>query len=171
LVGCFLFADVTSVQRLLGFTLLIYMPVALYGIWQQLFGLTNFEIDYLKSGFTMDVGLLDDVRLRLFSTLNSPHALSVVMAMLSVVALAIPLHGRQRAWWQAPAGLILAGGCIATFVRAGYCVGFAGVLITGSRIRSNRWRLTGLFPGCPFSGGLEICCLEVAPVAAQRKGS
>jgi hypothetical protein len=120
LVGSFLFADVASIQRLLGFTLLIYVPVAIYGIWQQFFGLTTFEIDYLKSGYTIDIGLLDDVRLRPFSTLNSPHALSVVMAILSVLAFVTPLRGRRQAWWQLPVGLTLAGGCIATFVRAGW---------------------------------------------------
>jgi hypothetical protein len=129
LVGCFLFADVASVQRLLRFTLLIYAPVAVYGIWQQLFGLTTFEADYLKSGFTIDIGLLDDVRLRPFSTLNSPHALSVVMAMLSIVALVIPLHGPRRAWWQLPVGLILVGGCIASFVRAGWVLFLLALII------------------------------------------
>ena len=128
LVGSFLFADVASIQRLLGFTLLIYVPVAVYGVWQQFFGLTTFEIDYLKSGYTMDIGLLDDVRLRPFSTLNSPHALSVVMAILSVLAFVIPLRGRRQTWWQLPVGLILTGGCIATFVRAGWVL-FALALI------------------------------------------
>lgn len=129
LVGCFLFADVASVQRLLRFTLLIYVPVALYGIWQQLFGLTAFETDYLKTGFTMDIGLLDDVRLRPFSTLNSPHALSVTMAMLSVLAFLIPLRSRRQTWWQLPVGLILAGGCIATFVRAGWVLFVLALII------------------------------------------
>lgn len=144
LVGCFLFADVASVQRLLGFTLLTYLPVALYGVWQQLFGLTNYEVDYLKSGFTMDIGLLDDVRLRPFSTLNSPHALSVVTAMLSIVALTIPIHGRQRAWWQVPAGLILAGGCVATFVRAGWVLfGLALIIWVCSQRRVTTFLMYG----------------------------
>jgi hypothetical protein len=129
LVGSFLFADVASIQRLLGFTLLIYVPVAVYGIWQQFFGLTTFEIDYLKSGYTIDIGLLDDVRLRPFSTLNSPHALSVVMAILSVLAFVTPLRGRRQAWWQLPVGLTLAGGCIATFVRAGWVLFVLALII------------------------------------------
>jgi hypothetical protein len=129
LVGSFLFADVASIQRLLGFTLLIYVPVAVYGVWQQFFGLTAFEIDYLKSGYTIDIGLLDDVRLRPFSTLNSPHALSVVMAILSVLAFVTPLRGRRQARWQLPVGLTLAGGCIATFVRAGWVLFILALII------------------------------------------
>jgi hypothetical protein len=144
LVGSFLFADVASIQRLLGFTLLIYVPVAIYGIWQQFFGLSTFEIDYLKSGYTMDIGLLDDVRLRPFSTLNSPHALSVVTAILSILAFVIPLRGRQQAWWQLPVGLILAAGCIATFVRAGWVLfGLALIIWICSRRKLTTFLMYG----------------------------
>jgi len=149
LVGALLFTNVVRVQRLLGFTLLVYLPVAAYGIWQQFFGLTTFETDYLNSGFTIDIGLLDDVRLRPFSTLNSPHALSVVMAMLSVAAFLIPLHGRNRAWWQIPAGLILAGGCIATLVRAGWVLLLLALIIW---VCSQRKLTTFLFYGVVAAG-------------------
>lgn len=120
LVGCFLFTDTASVKRLLAFTLVVYIPVACYAIWQAFFGLADFEVDYLKSGFTIDISLLDQAVLRPFSTLNSPHALSVVMAMLSALAFFVPLGRDRRGWWQIPAGLIFAGGCAATFVRAGW---------------------------------------------------
>jgi hypothetical protein len=49
--------------------------------------------------------------------------------MLSIVALVIPLHGPRRAWWQLPVGLILVGGCIASFVRAGWVLFLLALII------------------------------------------
>jgi hypothetical protein len=138
LVGCFLFTDLASVQRLLTFTLMVYLPVALYAIWQQLFGLADFEVDYLNSGFTIDIAILDQAVLRPFSTLNSPHALAIAMAMLSALALFVPLDGIKRGWWQIPAGLILAGACMATFVRAGWVLLLLAFVIW----ICSRWKVT-----------------------------
>ena len=138
LVGCFLFPDVRSVQRLLVFTLVVYIPVGLYGIWQQIFGLADFEIDYLNSGFTIDVTVLEDPVLRTFSTLNSPHALNVTMAMLSAIAFFVPLNGAKRGRWQFPAGLIFAAACGATFVRAGWVLFLLALVIW----ICCRWRVT-----------------------------
>jgi O-Antigen ligase len=122
LVVCLLFPDTIRVRQLLTFCLWVYVPVALYGIWQQYFGLTDFEIDYLKSGFTVEITLLDDVRLRPFSTLNSPHALGIVTAMLSALAAFVPLKNGKRARWQIIVALLFAAACIATFVRAAWVV-------------------------------------------------
>jgi hypothetical protein len=120
LVGCFLFPNVRSVQRLLTFTLAVYIPVGLYGIWQQIFGLADFEIDYLNSGFTIDFAVLEDPVLRTFSTLNSPHALNVIMAMLAAIAFFVPLNRTKRGRRQILAGLVFVVACGATFVRAGW---------------------------------------------------
>ena len=120
LVVSFLFPDTIRVQRLLTFCLWVYIPVALYGIWQQFFGLTDFETDYLKSGFTVEITLLDDVRLRPFSTLNSPHALGIVTAMLSALAAFVPLKNGKRVKWQIVVALLFAAACIATFARAAW---------------------------------------------------
>jgi hypothetical protein len=128
-VVCFLTPEPARIQRLLTFCLWFYVPVALYGIWQQFFGLTQFEIDYLKSGFTIDINLLDDARLRPFSTLNSPHALGVVMAMLAIVAAFVPLKHEKRARWQIPLSLIFSAACLATFVRASWAILLLGVVV------------------------------------------
>ncbi len=129
LAVCLVFPETIRVQRLLTFCLCVFVPVALYGIWQQFFGLNDFEINYLKSGFTIEFGLLDDVRMRPFSTLNSPHALAVTMAMLSALAFFIPLRDKKRGWWQIPAGLIFAGACLATFARAGWVLLLVAVVV------------------------------------------
>ena len=76
LISGILFPKPDDVKRLIKFCLIVYIPVALYAIWQQIFGLSDFEFNYLQTGYTITVGLLDDVRPRPFSTLNSVHALS-----------------------------------------------------------------------------------------------
>jgi hypothetical protein len=72
--------------KLIKFCLIIYIPVALYAIWQQIYGLNDFEINYLQTGYTITVATLDDVKPRPFSTLNSAHALSVMTAVLALLA-------------------------------------------------------------------------------------
>lgn len=130
LVVCLLFPDALRIRRLLTFCVWVYVPVALYGVWQQLFGLTDFETDYLKSGFTMIVGLLDDVRIRPFSTLNSPHALGVVTAMLSALAALTPLKDGKRAKWQIFVAVLFGAACLATFVRAAWALLLFALLIS-----------------------------------------
>jgi O-Antigen ligase len=129
LVVCLLFPDSIRVERLVTFCLWVYVPVGLYGVWQQFFGLTDFEIDYLKSGFTIEVGLLDDVRLRPFATLNSPHALGVVTAMLSALAAFTPLKRGKWAQWQILVSVLFAIACLATFIRAAWALLAFAVLV------------------------------------------
>ena len=144
LVVCLVFSDTIRVQRLLIFCLWVYVPVALYGIWQQFFGLTDFEIDYLKSGFTMEVGLLDDVRLRPFATLNSPHALGVVTAILSALAAFTPLKRGKWARWQIFVSVLFAIACLATFARAGWVLlALAGLVWVCCRSRVGTMVLYG----------------------------
>ncbi|MBV8586036.1 MAG: O-antigen ligase family protein, partial [Verrucomicrobia bacterium] len=125
-----LFPAPGQVRRLLALTVVIYAPVAAYGIWQQYFGLSTFEINYLKSGLTSTLGLLDDIRIRPFSSLNSPHAFGATTAMLACLAAFFPLGDKRRRMWQYPLALLLFFGCLASVVRAAWvlivlaCIGF-----------------------------------------------
>jgi O-Antigen ligase len=129
LIVCLLFRDAIRVERLLAFCLCVYVPIALYGIWQQFFGLSDFEVDYLKSGFTVEIALLDDVRLRPFSTLNSPHALGIVTAMFSALAAFVPLKNGKRVGWQIFVSILFAAGCMATFARAAWVLLLLALLV------------------------------------------
>src|SRR6516164_2394500 len=72
--------------------------------------------------------LLDDIRPRPFSTLNSPHALTVMMAVLALLAFFIHLKGSKRAAWQIPAGILFILGCWASLSRAGWVLLGLGVI-------------------------------------------
>jgi hypothetical protein len=144
LVVGLLYPNPEELRRLVRFCLLIYVPVALYGIWQQVFGLSDFEVSYLKTGFTMNVGMLDDLRPRPFSTLNSPHALSVCTAMLSGAAWLIPWNGHHGKFWRAGLGSLYAVACACTVVRAGWVL-LALIALSGFCFRSRT--LTAVFYG------------------------
>jgi O-Antigen ligase len=128
LIAGILFPKTEDVKQLVKFCLIIYIPVALYAIWQQIFGLSDFEINYLRTGYTITVDLLDDVRPRPFSTLNSPHALTVVTAIMALLAFFVRLKGAKREAWQIPVGIVFTAACIASVSRAGWALLALGVI-------------------------------------------
>jgi len=114
--------------RLLRTALIVYLPVGLYAFYQHFYGLTAFEVEYLKSGLTIMVKELDDIRPRPFSTLNSAHSLAFVSAMLGVIAfipLAVgrgdPVAGKHR-WRYAGLGCFYLTVCLLTMARSGHIV-------------------------------------------------
>jgi hypothetical protein len=128
LIAGILFPKPDDLKQFLKFCLIIYVPVALYGIWQQIFGLNDFEINYLQSGYTMTFRLLDDVRPRPFSTLNSPHALTVMSSIMALLAFFVRLKGSRRTAWQIPLGILFTAACIATVGRVGWVLLALGVI-------------------------------------------
>ena len=80
-------------QTLWRFMMWVFVPVAFYGIYQQLFGFQDFEIEYLKTGLSIEIKQLQADRVRAFATLNSPTSLSVVVTTL---ASAVMLLGTIR---------------------------------------------------------------------------
>ena len=119
-----LFKDTDDVLRLTKLLLLAYVPVALYGVFQQLHGFQEFEVAYLKTGLTLEIKQLYASEVRPFSTLNSPTAFSVVCAMLCVVSIMLTLTPRREG-----GGWLLRRG-LATFFVAIY---FAGLVASTSR--------------------------------------
>jgi hypothetical protein len=98
-----------EVYSMLRYLVLVFLPVAIYGIYQQIFGFSEIEIAYLKTGFTIEVKQLLGIEgRRAFSTLNSSSALSVVCAVLSVLSLHLGL-GAKRAGLQPLISPILSG--------------------------------------------------------------
>ncbi|SRR5579862_143867 len=127
------------------FALLIFAPVAFYGIWQAKFGFTRLEYQYLASGLTQTAGNLDDLRPRPFSTLSSPHAFAVTMAILFLLTLLL-VKKTARPRFD-PGGLFLKyllpllyfTASLASFVRSGWAVwmfGLLGMLFFRGRART-----------------------------------
>ena len=82
-----LFRTSTEILHIWRFLVFAFIPVAIYGAVQQVFGFADFEIEYLLSGLSIEVKQLYSGQVRAFSTLNSPSALSVVCACLAVLSL------------------------------------------------------------------------------------
>lgn len=83
------------------YCLIVFIPVALYGIKQQIFGLSDFEIEYLQSGLTVLSKHLDDVRPRPFSTLVDSSPFGTTCAVCACLALMVRRHHRDtgtRIW-------------------------------------------------------------------------
>jgi hypothetical protein len=76
-----------QIGKFLRYARLIFVPVACYGIFQAVFGLADFEVEYLRSGLTIMVKELFDVRPRPFSTLNAASTFGAISAMLAVLSL------------------------------------------------------------------------------------
>ncbi|TDU73400.1 hypothetical protein EI77_01870 [Prosthecobacter fusiformis] len=91
-----LYRSVEDLQRLWRFLVIIFLPVAIYGVIQQVQGFAEFEVDYLKTGLSIEVKQLVAGEVRAFSTLNSPSALSVVCATLAVVSLFLGFAHRGK---------------------------------------------------------------------------
>ena len=81
-----------EILRFVKFTLIVFAPVALYGLKQQLMGLSEFEIEYLKSGFTILSKHLEDGRPRPFSTLTDSSPFGTSCAVCACLALMVRAH-------------------------------------------------------------------------------
>lgn len=130
-----LFQTTDEVLRLLKLLLWFYLPVACYGIFQQIYGYQEFELIYLRSGLSIEIKQLVANELRAFSTLNSPTALATVCAALCTVSLVLAFlprnaDGRRALGWV-PALLMAAiytGGMIASTGRAAVVVILFGLM-------------------------------------------
>lgn len=141
-----------QIGRVLLSARLIFLPVAAYGIFQAIFGLADFEIEYLKSGLTIMVKELFDVRPRPFSTLNSGTALSVIAASFALLSL-YPLITRGK---QTPYGeriksisfsLLYLTAAVVSLVRGGIMVWIIGLIALwcfGSRFRTRAFYISGV---------------------------
>ena len=80
-----MFRSEDDIIYILKFLLWTYAPVAIYGVAQQIWGFQDFEIAYLTTGLSIEIKQLFTDRVRAFSTLNSPTALSIVCATLFAI--------------------------------------------------------------------------------------
>ena len=81
------FPDKEAIKKFIRFVLIVFFPVALYGIKQHFMGFTDFELDYLLSGFSTEVKHLREVEIHAFSTMGSSVPFGNVMAILVAYAM------------------------------------------------------------------------------------
>lgn len=82
-----LYPKADDVLRLFKALLWIFVPVAIYGVVQQVWGFREFELLYLQTGLSIEAKQLLTDRVRAFSTLNSPTSLGAISAALMMVPL------------------------------------------------------------------------------------
>lgn len=117
-----LFRTPGQIITFIKYCLIIFVPVALYGLKQQLFGLSDFEIEYLRSGLTVLSKHLEDVRPRPFSTLVDSSPFGTTCAICACLALMVRRHHREhgaRTWGAAGFALfaLFIAGCVASMTR------------------------------------------------------
>ncbi len=152
------FPKAEDMAGFLRLSMLIFVPVALYGFWQAVFGLADFEARYLLSGLTVTV---EDytTNSRVFSTLNSNHSFSVTMACCAVFSILqrhLPASTRvqmllKKTFWLF--FLLFATACLVSLRRTGWLVilfSIGGSFCFGSRLR------TGAFYTICLGGGLFV---------------
>jgi hypothetical protein len=119
-----LFKDTGDLVKLIKILLWGYVPVALYGVFQQVNGFQDFEIAYLKTGLTLEIKQLYMNEVRAFSTMNSPTSFSVVCAMFCALSLMLSSTPRRDG-----TGTLLKKN-IAAFL---FVIYFAGIIASTSR--------------------------------------
>lgn len=82
-----LLRDREEMIRYLRIAIWLFVPVAIYGIYQGIAGLTAFEREYLETGYSIEARQLFDVRARAFSTLNAASTLTVICALFALFVL------------------------------------------------------------------------------------
>jgi hypothetical protein len=145
-----LFPHYVDSLRILRFAVWVFLPVALYGIAQQINGFQPFEIAYLRTGLSIEFKQLLTNRVRAFSTLNSPTALGAICALLMVVGgflARLPRidSGQRRSWislWIAlPMILVYAGALVASTSRSAPLLIVLGLASGWCFLDPNRTRL------------------------------
>lgn len=150
-----LFRTPEDVSKCARYILIVFVPVAAYTIYQQVFGFQAFEIAYLKTNLSIEIKQLEADRVRAFGTLNSPTSISVVAASMAAMAWGLALVGRRsrKLGMAVPAAalivLIGVGAWAASTVRVGLLlmpVAMAGTFLF-LRPSTTKWFYGSLLAG------------------------
>ena len=152
-----------EIERFLRFSLIVGLPVALYGIWQYCMGLSSFEVAYLKSGLSTGGEInLDDIRPRPFSTLASPHPYACVMSFMLVLSahFAFTRKGQRRNWKGIWIFVIYAVSLLLSMARGATLTGF-GTLIFVRLFRSKSGVVIAYGLSTAVIGGLILFAEQI----------
>lgn len=168
-----LFKNSDDVLKLVKLLLWGYVPVALYGVFQQVNGFQDFEIAYLKTGLSLEIKQLFADEVRAFSTLNSPTSFSVICAMLCVMSMVLAFtparDGNRRVVKRGSAILlcvIYLAGIVASTSRSAFLlviIASLGFFCFRSG-RATRWLYAGV-------GGAFIALVLMADIILANLGT
>ncbi len=128
LIGLRFFGTMDEAEGFLRKAMIVFFPVAVYGLVQLAFGFADFEIEYLRSGLTIEAKQLYDIRPRPFSTLNSAGVYGTLCAGFAVLALYPLLAARYRPYLAREkigsplVALVFLAGAIGSLVRSSHIV-------------------------------------------------
>lgn len=134
-----------EVVKFLKFVVIAFVPVALYGIKQGVFGFTDWELSYLLSGYSIEIKYLSENVVHAFSSMNSARAFGITMAycVAFVFALWFTQDEKGRRSLSTSGFLLLllmfSFACFYSAKRASWISLFAiliGLLAFGSRFRT-----------------------------------
>jgi hypothetical protein len=93
-----------DIERFLKTAVLVAIPVALYGSFQAIFGVQDFELAYIRSGYAPDMAAsVDDLKPHPFSTMSSPLAYGTTMAFMLTLSFYFAFRaGRFSRKWLWP---------------------------------------------------------------------
>jgi hypothetical protein len=145
-----------EIERFLKFCLVIGIPVALYGIWQYVMGLSQFEIAYLRSGLSMvGADMLADIRPRPFSTLSSVHAYSCVMMFMLALSLQFFSSWKaNRRSWKGPVVTIIYAVAIALSMARSTTLASVLMIVFARLFRSKTGVTVAYSASAAFVGGM-----------------
>ncbi len=145
-----------QIERYLRIAALVAVPVAAYGIWQFFFGLLDFEVAYVKSGFAPHMAFtMYDVKPRPFSTMSSPHAYSSTISFMMVIAFyfAFRRQGFSTKWIFV--FLVLLMGLATSTARGAFLSGLA-MLALSILFTSRSGTKAGYLGSAAFIGALVL---------------
>jgi hypothetical protein len=120
-------------------------PIALYGVLQYFFPLTSWDANWIASVDLESIGAPQEGHIRIFSTLNSPGTLGLVLA----VGLVLGLSVRRRPGLAVPATAVLASALALTFVRSAWLALAFGLLVYAAAARGrSAGKLVGVIAVC-----------------------
>lgn len=126
-----IYRDLESQHRTLQILVIIFIPVVLYGWIQLIYGYTPIEVAYARSGFTVCIQPLMNPNSveynRVFSTMGSSNAYSLVGTILSIYAL---LFGFGKGVAKRLMGVAFAIVCLGSQIPGAGRTSWAILLIT-----------------------------------------
>lgn len=110
---------------------IVLPPLAAYGVLQYLIPLTSWDSHWVETVDLASIGAPQEGHIRIFSTLNSPGTLGLVLAVAIVLGLGL----RRRGSVTLLATLPLIAALALTFVRSAWLALVLGVLVYAASVR------------------------------------